>query len=221
MRARVRRACRRRGTAGRTRCRDRSARGCCARCRRACSRRGGGAASAGSCARRVSGDSKPARAGRAQEQRASTPTRSSLDHSPATNDSPAPISPRSSRRRNSRSSWTRTRASGAARVAEPDALARRQLEIERGRRASARAAGASAARRSSAPRRRHQPRQRDDQWMSDVRRHPRHTLLTDAADLGDDELRAGSVGGERGRWSAPRPAVRHAARGGASAPASG
>ena len=103
-----------RGTAGTAHYRGRSARGCCAGCRRACSpSRGGGPATAAAPSR-VSGDSMPWPPVARSTSR-STPTRSSLDHSPATNDSPPPISPRSTRRRNARSSWIPRRCIGGTR----------------------------------------------------------------------------------------------------------
>ena len=126
--------------------------------------------SAGSCASRVSGDSNP-RAPVPVMNARSVPTRSSLDHSPATNDSPAPISPRSSMRRN-RPIVVDRRARGRKRTgAELDALARRQHELE-ARPAPARAQPVERGPSQHLSRRRHQPRQRDDQRMCELG-HPR------------------------------------------------
>ncbi len=169
------RASLRRGRSGRSRCRGRSARGCCAGCRRRCWRRDGAAQSAGIRMRRVSGDSRP----RARDARRNTrrrPTRSSLDHSPATNDSPAPSSPRSRMRRNSRSSWIRAEASarpgppsrthcpdGSSRSTRPAAQPRAQV----GERQPAKRSGG----------RRRQPRHGRDQRMCNVPASTASTLL--------------------------------------------
>ena len=188
----------RRGTADRTRCPDRSGRARCARCRCACSPRAGvarapAAAPGGSAASRAH-----ARRSRAGTSR-TTPTTSSLNHSPATNDSPAPISPRSTSRRNNRSSCTRTR--GPRSAAEPYELAGRQLETECiGVPARAQPCECGAAQQRA--RRRRQTRHRDHQWMSDVAVHPalrryyerpRHAVRRDLARAADGRRAAGGT----------------------------